>query len=390
MCKFRILIIHNAYQQRGGEDAVVEAELEMLRGHGHPIEVFLKHNDELKTTAIWKAAADTVWSRSSVSSLREIISRFQPDVVHFHNTFPMISPSAYWAVRAAGLPVVQTLHNFRLHCLQGTYLRKGKVCEDCIGNVPWRGVTRGCYRASIPQSAVLAGMLTVHRTVGTWQNKVTRYIALNEFCRCKLIEGGLPAERVVIKPNFVDFEAPTEALRQGFLFVGRLSVEKGIAVLVKAMKGMDAIALRIAGTGPEAAILEGAKGISALGRLTSQSVRNEMGQASALVFPSIWYEGFPITIVEAFASRLPVIASRLGGMPEWVTDGVTGLLFEPGNAQDLAKKMSWAQQHPDAMAEMGRKARALYEAKFTAEQNYPQLIKIYQDAISEVKSEVAG
>lgn len=384
----RVLIAHNAYQLRGGEDSVVDTELELLRGHGHEVEVFQRHNDELKSIPRWKAAADTVWSSRSVTALTETIRRFQPDVVHFHNTFPLISPSAYWAVRATGLPVVQTLHNFRLHCPQATYLREGRVCEDCLGHLPWRGVLRGCYRDSRAQSAVLGGMLVLHRALGTYQNKVTRYIALNEFCRRKFIEGGLPAERVMVKSNFVDFMLPPLAERKGFLFVGRLSGEKGLDVLVNAWSLLGSGLLRVAGTGPEAGLLHGHPRLNALGAISSEQVRNEMAHSVALVLPSICYESFPRTLVEAFACALPVIASRLGPLTDLVEEGVTGLLFEPGDAADLAQKLSWAQAHPERMAEMGRNARAKYEAEFSAKKNYAQLIAIYEEAISVVAKEI--
>lgn len=384
----RVLIVHNAYQLRGGEDAVVDAELELLRGHGHAVEVFQRHNDELKSIPRWKAAADTVWSSRSVTALTETIRRFRPDVVHFHNTFPLISPAAYWAVRAAGLPVVQTLHNFRLHCPQATYLREGRVCEDCLGHLPWRGVLRGCYRDSRAQSAVLGGMLVLHRALGTYQNKVTRYIALNEFCRRKFIEGGLPAERVMVKPNFVDFVLPPLAERKGFLYVGRLSDEKGIDVLVNAWSLLSSGLLRIAGTGPKAGLLHGHPRLNALGAISSEQVRNEMVHSVALVLPSICYESFPRTLVEAFACALPVIASRLGPLVDLVEDGVTGLLFDPGSAVNLSHTLSWAQAHPEHMAEMGRNARAKYEAEFSADRNYAQLIAIYEDAISAIAKEI--
>jgi glycosyltransferase involved in cell wall biosynthesis len=229
-------------------------------------------------------------------------------------------------------------------------------------------------------------MLTLHRSLGTWKNKVTRYIALNEFCRKKFIEGGLPAERIVVKPNFANFGAQVGMERSGFLFVGRLSAEKGIDVLVAAATRMSDSDIRVAGSGPEAACLENVPSITALGVLSGGSVRIEMGRAFALVLPSICYESFPRTLVEAFACGLPVIASRMGAMAELVTDGITGLLFEPGNAQDLADKMGWAQHHPAEMAAMGQNARKLYEAEFTAERNYQQLMAIYAEAIAEVKA----
>ena len=385
----RILICHNAYQQRGGEDSVVDSEISLLRARGHEVLEYRRSNDDLKGMSRMEAAVQTMWSRRTRTELAALFAAEQPDVVHVHNTFPLISPSLYWAAAKVRVPVVQTLHNFRLMCLNALFLREGKVCEDCLGHSPWRGVTRACYRGSHAASGALAGMLLLHRGLGTYRNKVARYVALNEFCRAKFIEGGLPAERVMVKPNFADFPAPALTRRADLLFVGRLSAEKGIATLASAMALLPAARLRVAGDGPESAVLNGIARITRLGSLPADAVREEMSRAAVLVVPSIWYENFPRTIVEAFACGLPVVASRMGALAEIVRDGETGLLFEPGNAHALAEKMNWALAHPDEMAEMGRKARAQYEAEFSGEVNYQRLMAIYQEAIEEVKGQHA-
>jgi glycosyltransferase involved in cell wall biosynthesis len=382
--KMRVLIAHNAYQQRGGEDSVVDAEMSLLRQRGHEVTTFLRHNDDLDRMSKLAAVGQMFWSDPTRKELLQQLHDHRPDVIHVHNTFPLISPSLYWAADEAGVPVVQTLHNFRLHCPQAMYLRDGVLCEDCLGKVPWRGALRGCYRESKLQSTALAGMVTLHRAIGTWERKVTRYIALNEFCRNKFIEGGLPAERVLVKPNFVDFERPPAQQRSGFLFVGRLSAEKGVAVLVKALSSLSERSglLRVAGVGPEAHLLKNVARLEALGALNSEQVRQEMSSAAALVLPSIWYENFPRTLVEAMGCGLPVIASRIGALAELVEDGVTGLLFNPGDAGDLAEKMSWIDANPEQAAAMGAMARARYEERYTAERNYQQLIAIYGEAIA--------
>jgi glycosyltransferase involved in cell wall biosynthesis len=379
----RILIVHAAYQQRGGEDAVVESEAELLVARGNEVHQFTRHNDEIPSMRRADLAVQAIWSRQSAQTLVSLVKTFRPNVVHAHNTWPLISPSIYWAAEKAGVAMVQTLHNFRVLCPQGMFLREGHACEDCLGHLPWRGAAHGCYRGSKAQSTVLVGMLTLHRALGTYRNKITRYIALNEFCRRKFIEGGLPAERIVVKPNFVDFGVPAEHARNGFLFVGRLSPEKGVAVLAQAT-AIAGAPVRVAGTGPEAALLRGLAAAQMLGALSSDDVHTEMQRAMALVLPSIWYENFPRTLVEAFASGLPVIASRIGALAELMDDGVTGLLFEPGNAADLACKMQWAQANPQRMAQMGLRARAQYEAEFTAVRNCQQLMAIYQGAIDEM------
>ncbi|KQV46923.1 transferase [Pelomonas sp. Root1217] len=379
----RVLVCHNRYQLRGGEDSVCESEVALLREHGHDVQMFERSNTELNEGSKLAAAMETIWSRDSGRAFRAALAEFRPQVVHVHNTFAKISPVIYWEAARAGVPIVQTLHNFRLLCPQAMFLREGKVCEDCLGKVPWRGAVRACYRGSVAQSTVLASMVTVHRAAGTWSNKVTRYIALNEFCRRKFIEGGLPADRIVLKPNFVDFDAPPAGSREGFLFVGRLSTEKGIETLVEAAKKIGSALIRVAGTGPEAHLLEGVPGVQALGGLDGDAVRRQMSASAALILPSIWYENFPRTLVEAMACGLPIIASSIGALAELVEEGVSGLLFEPGNAADLAAKLIWAQDNPEAMAAMGLRARAIYEDKFTARRNYAQLIEIYEDAIDQ-------
>ena len=246
----------------------------------------------------------------------------------------------------------------------------------------------GCGEEVLPGSAtqsigLLAGMLVLHHALGTYRNKVARYIALNDFPRSKFIEAGIPADRIVVKPNFVDFSAHEDMPRRGLLFVGRLSVEKGIKTLVQAVALLHNPELRVAGDGPEAHLLDGVEGLTRLGNLTGDAVRQEMSSAVALVLPSICYENFPRTIVEAFACSLPVIASRIGALADLVREGETGLLFEPGNPRDLADKLAWALVHPEHMLEMGRKARAQYEAEFSAGVNYRLLMDIYNSVLAE-------
>lgn len=382
----RVLMVHNAYQQRGGEDSVCEAEFELLRAHGHAVEMFGRHNDEVAQLSRIGLAAQTVWSTRTTEELTRTIERFRPDVIHAHNTFPLISPSLYWAAGRAGVPVVQTLHNFRLMCPQAMLLREGRVCEDCVGRLPWRGVARGCYRGSVAQSGVLAGMVTVHRALGTYRHKVTRYVALNNFCRDKFVQGGLPAERIRIKPNFIEsHERPSWEQRGGGLFVGRLSAEKGVDVLADAVRRVPGGPVSVIGGGELEPLAREAFAERYFGFRRIDEILQQMRRSLYLVVPSIWYENFPRTIVEAYSCGLPVIASRIGALAEIVADGVTGLLFEPGNAEDLARKLRWAEDHPEAMREMGRAARAAYDAHYTPERNYQQLMEIYVDAIEHVR-----
>ena len=384
----KILVAHNAYQHRGGEDIVVEAEVELLRRYGHEVKVYRLHNDALNRMSAAKAAVSAIWSQDSAGEVEELCNRFHPDVIHVHNTFPLISPSLYWTANSLGIPVVQTLHNFRLLCPQAIFLRDGKICEDCIGRLPWRSVTRKCYRASAMQSAVITTMLATHRAIGTFRDRVTRYIALNRFARSKYIEGGLPADRFRIKPNFVaSTGSPEWTGRRGGMYVGRLSSEKGLEVLAAAVRNGDVRNVDVIGSGPLEEFACDAFGERYLGYRPLEEIMARMERAQYLVLPSICYENSPRTIVEAFSRGLPVIASRLGALADIVRDDVTGLLFNPGDPADLAEKIAWAEAHPEQMIRMGQAARAEYEAEYTPERNYEMLMDIYDDAIATLHRE---
>ncbi|HVL75187.1 MAG TPA: glycosyltransferase [Noviherbaspirillum sp.] len=382
----KVLVAHNAYQQRGGEDMVVDAEVALLREHGHEVEVYRQHNDALNQMSRAAAAVGTVWSRRTSADIERLCGSFAPDVIHVHNTFPLISPSLYWAAGRHRVPVVQTLHNFRLLCPQAIFLREGRICEDCVGKTPWRAVTRKCYRDSSLQSAVITGMLATHRALGTYRHQVTRYIALNRFARDKYVEGGLPADRFRIKPNFVASSVrPTSDQRSGGLYVGRLSEEKGVSVLAEAVRALPGASIEVIGSGPLEPLVREVFGPRLLGFRPLDDILVRMARARFLVVPSICYENAPRTIVEAFSCGLPVIASRLGSLADMVEDGETGLLFAPGDPADLARKIAWANAHPEQMARMGRAARLEYERLYTPTRNHELLIDIYEDAIAAVR-----
>lgn len=383
----RILSVHNAYQSFGGEDVVAAAEVELLRARGHTVEAYRRHNDEIKTMPLASAAAGALWSRRAAREVGDICDALRPDVVHVHNTFPLISPAIYWVAARRNIPVVQTLHNYRLLCPQATFLRAGAPCHDCLGKSTWRAVVHRCYRDSALQSAVLAGMLGAHRAAGTWRGKVSRYIALSEYARERFIAGGLPPGRVLVKPNFVDGRAPPGWQgRRGGLFVGRLTREKGVAVLCEAMRADAGLDVEVIGDGPLAADVRLQFGSRYLGFLSRPEIQERMRAAAFLLVPSIGHEQMPTTILEAFASGLPVIASRLGALDEIVEHFVTGLLVRPGDKLDLAAAIGWARAHPAEMERMGRNARALYEARYSPSVNHDMLVKIYEDAIEEASS----
>ena len=379
----KILQVHNGYQYRGGEDTVVEAESELLRSRGHQVVEMRRTFEQLGELGPLSGAARALWSNQARDELRQLVGDEKPDVLHAHNTFPLISPSVFWAANDLGLPVVQTLHNFRLICPQAMLLREGRICEECVGRVPLAAVQHACYRGSRTATGVLAGMLVLHRSLGTWQHKVDRYIALNDFCRRKFIQGGLPAGRIAVKPNFaLDRQVPAGD-REGLLYVGRLSPEKGVQVLADAVAPLATGCVRVIGSGPSTGLLAHCGAVQLLGQQPAETVIKHMAGSVALVFPSISNETFGLVIIEAFSVGTPVIASRLGAALDLVIDGHNGLLVEPGDAADLRSKLAWALSHPQEMAEMGRRARQTYLASYTPQANYTQLLDVYLQARAE-------
>ncbi len=381
----RILVIHNRYQIRGGEDECYEAEVSLLREMGHQVEVYEANNDRVAELGKLRLAADTVWSREAYQAVEHQLQKQRPDVVHVQNFFPLISPSVYYAAKAQNVPVVQTLHNYRLLCPNALFFRDGKVCEDCLGQIiPYPGVMHGCYRDSKVASAGVATMLSVHRAMNTWTTMVDSYITLTEFARQKFIAGGIPAEKIVVKPNFVRPEPEPGSGSGGYaLFVGRLSVEKGLDTLLAAWEHLDnQIPLKIVGDGPLADQVVAATKrlplIEWLGRKPMAQVHELMGEAKFLVFPSKWYETFGRVAIEAFAKGTPVIAANIGAIAELVDSGRTGLHFCPGDATDLAAKVKWLLANPAKLNQMRLQARIEFEDKYTANKNYEKLKEIYQ------------
>jgi len=388
----RILVVHESYQQRGGEDAVAAAEAEQLELHGHTVSRYSRHNDELKGQGplrIMRAGIATVWATESFHHLEKLLVTGKPEIVHFHNTLPLISPAAYYACARHGIPVVQTLHNYRLVCPAATFLRDGQLCEECLGRrVAWKAVAYGCYRGSRAASAAVTAMLATHRALRTWQTKVDAYIALSEFARKKHVAGGLPPQRLVVKPNFVHPDPGSRARQEAgqyALFVGRLSEEKGLRGLLAAWKRLTRpIPLFLLGDGPlreEIALQMGSPSLpetSLIGGVSRAEVFQWMRGARFLVCPSHWFEGCPLVIVEAFACGIPVIATGHGPTAEMIDHGRTGLHVAPGNDADLAVKVEWAWTHPEEMQVMGEAARREFEAKYTAQQNYSHLMALYE------------
>jgi glycosyltransferase involved in cell wall biosynthesis len=388
----KIVLVHNTYQQPGGEDAAFRNECNLLTQAGHEVVVYERSNHDVShyvSVRQLTLAKRTIWASNTRKEFRQLLLREKPHIVHVHNTFVMVSPSVYWACHDLQVPVVQTLHNYRLICPAATFFRDGKVCEECLDHGVWRSVRYGCYRKSRPASAIVAAMLTTHRFMGTWSRLINCYLALTEFARQKFTAGGIPPDKIFVKPNFVDPDPGVgNGQRRYALYVGRLAPEKGLRTLLAAWARLGvAIPLHIVGDGPMQAELENyvrhhrLSNVVFQGRLSWGQAMAAMKGALCLLFPSECYEGLPMSVIEAFACGTPVIASRMGSMQNLISDGCTGLHFSPGNADDLARKAEWAWTHREDMSEMGKQARREYEAKYTPVSNYKMLSEIYRLAI---------
>jgi glycosyltransferase involved in cell wall biosynthesis len=394
----KIALVHNAYQQAGGEDSVFEQERKMLENAGDQVIPYTRTNwdtDGYKGLRRISLAKRTIWASDTRQEFLELLRREKPEVVHVHNTFVMISPSIYSACVEAGVPVVQTLHNYRLLCPTGTFFRDGKLCEECLKSSLWRGIEHSCYHDSYSATAVVASMLAYHRMRGTWKREISSFVALSQFARQKFIEGGLPGEKIFVKPNFV---SPDPGARTGVgdyaLFVGRLSPEKGLRTIMGAWSKLSLpVPLVIIGGGPDLEELRVTAAREKLpiefkGQLPRAQTLAAINSARFTIIPSEWYETFCLAIAESFACSTPVICSRMGVMQELVDDHRTGLHFNPADPIDLASKVEWAWNHSGEMRDMGITARKEYEAKYTAEKNYPQLMEIYRRAVQNHKAVV--
>jgi glycosyltransferase involved in cell wall biosynthesis len=385
----KILLIHNSYQQPGGEDQVFAQEADLLRAHGHQIFLYQASNDEVTGTHPLVLLGKTIWNGKIYGELRALMQEHRPDIVHVHNDFPMISPAAYHAAKDEHIPVIKTLHNYRMMCPSATLFRDGHVCEDCVGKqAPWPGVIHGCYRGSRLATAAAAAMLVTHHLKGTWTDTVDAYIALTDFARDKFVEGNFPAGKIFVKPNYLQTDPGIGDGKGGYaLFVGRLAPEKGVRTLLSAWRHIgNTLPLQIAGNGPESAEVEQAasetEGVQWLKWLPRAEILQRMKDAAVLILPSEWYEGFPMIIAEAFAVGLPVIASDLGSMSAIVDHHRTGVHFEAGNADALVASVKWYQANPAEAQSMRTQARQEYERKYTADVNYTQLMGIYETVLS--------
>jgi glycosyltransferase involved in cell wall biosynthesis len=374
----RILLIHNRYLQAGGEDRVFERERDLLSNGGHDVEVYERNNLEIVKRGKAQVAIDSLWSRQTYSDVSALANRFRPDIVHAHNTFPLVSPAAFYAAEDRGVPVVQTLHNYRIACLNATLLRDGNECRSCVGRVPWRGVVHRCYQGGLAQSAVLAASLTLHRLLGTYRDKIRSFIALTQYARNEFIAAGLPASRIVVKPNFVaEADARSDNRSNTVLYVGRLSVEKGISTLAAVAKRLPDVQFMVAGSGPDESSLSTLANVTLLGHLAPNAVRDQMLTARCLLIPSHCPEGMPMTLLEAFACGLPVVASDIGSLRELIEPRQTGLLFPVGDSAACGERLSSLLQDHALWQSISDEVRVRAKACYGPARNLRMLEAIY-------------
>lgn len=390
----RTLLVHNFYGSAApsGENQVLEAERKLLLSRGNELRVFSRHSDEIRAQGSWgmlKGAFATPWNPWMASALRQEIERFQPDVVHVHNTFPLISPAIFSAIgnRAAR---VLTLHNYRLLCPAAIPMRAGKVCTECMDTRSVLPALRSsCYRGSMVATAPLAMSVALHRFLGTWRNHVDAFIALSEFQRDRMASGGLPLEKIHVKPNFYPgFPSTVDwpERKPYVVFAGRLGAEKGVLSLLKAWQkwGASAPELRLVGDGELRGQLEQmAQGLQVkfLGQVSGEEAQRQIARAKLQILPSEWFEGFPMVVREAFAFGTPAAVSNIGPLPSIVKQGVSGLVFEPGNPDSLLQVVRLAWSQDGLLEQLGRGARQEFLDKYNEDANYAQLMGIYEAAI---------
>lgn len=391
----KILIIHNQYQQAGGEKTAVEAQVQLLRQHGHEVILYLRDNDEIKGFNFWQKinfVFQTIFSMRTVRDLTRIIRAEKPQIAHVHNVFPLISPSVYRVLRKNKVPVIQTIHNFRFLCPNGLFYTHGHICERCtMGNmlsaVRWR-----CYRGSRLLSALYAFSISLHRRLRTF-NKIDGFITLNPFTSQKLVEGGVAsAEKIEVIGNCItlpSFSPENEKQSADAVYIGRLSAEKGLMTLQESVRLLPGLRLHIAGSGPLETLLRQKAAALGLddrvifdGFVTGDRKWKLLSDARMVIIPSECYEQFPVTALEAMAAGTAIVASEIGGLPSIVRHGVNGLLAQPGNAADLAEKMQVLMNDPALAQEMGRNGRRMVETQFSAEAHLEKLLLFYQKVLN--------
>lgn len=383
----RILILHNAYKAAGGEDSVVRQETALLQAHGHDV-IYDEISNDAIASNIEKIRSfmQVTGSKLQADRIRALCAEVKPDIVHIHNFFPLLSPAAHGAARASGAAVVQTLHNYRLLCASALLMRSGQICEDCLGPSRLPAIRHKCYRGSYLGSLAVNRMIHATTDNPKWQSAVDQFIVLTEFGKRLFIRGGLPAEKLCVKPNFVADHGtplPLSARDQGYVFLGRLSREKGIRTLVTAWNNLPQFPLQIIGAGPEEDWCRAHAGphINLHGALPHDAAQSLLRRAKGLIFPSECYEGLSMSLLEGFAAGTPIVACDIGPAREILGPVFSDLLFTAGDAQGLAAavlRFEAQEWHP-----LSHAARALYEAGYSPARNYTMMMDGYEKALAQ-------
>lgn len=378
----RILILHSRYLSgpASGENSVVDDETRLLQRNGHTVTSWTPEPETGTTLKTVATAGRAVWGFSSAERVRRLIRSHRPDVVHVHNLFPTLSP-AVLRTAAEYVPVVATLHNYRLMCLPSTFIRDGRTCEDCLGRVPWPGVVHRCYRGSMAGSVVLGTSVTLHRIAGSY-DRVALFLAVSTFLRRKHLEAGLSPERLLVKPNFSWPMPRRDGPGEVFLYLGRLSPEKGVETILRAWRpGLGT--LIVAGSGPEDGRLKAMapSGVVFLGAVDGSAVPGLLQRARALLLPSNWYEGQPRVVLEAYAAGVPVLASDVGGLPEIVEDSRSGFLLPRTDPEAWTAAIQKLLSDQEAVR-LGQRGWQLWRERFSPERGLEGLEQAYQRAIA--------
>ena len=383
----RVLIVHNRYQQRGGEDTVVAAEELLLRSYGHQVERLNADNEHIHgLVSQIQTAARSIYSVSGKQRMGEAIRAFRPDVVHVHNFFPSLSPTVFGACSAAGVPVVHTLHNYRIQCAASTLYRDGHICEECVTTGSFLpGVRHACYRSSPLGSAALGFGMALHARLGTWTADVSAYIALTRFAADKMGAYRIPRNKIHIKPNFVQDQGVGNGAGNYALFVGRLSAEKGLQTLMDAdLRDQLCTQVLVIGDGPMRPALEQAAArsgsrLTIVGHASAEQIIQRMKDAQVLIIPSVWYEGQPMVFIEALSVGLPILASDVASFSAELVVRGAGTTYSSGNPEALAEALKLLMEGRD-LPLMRQAARELYLSTHTPAANYKCMMQIYGQA----------